>query len=220
MYLGKVSQWLRQTLGKGEQGLLGQVLIRAFQREPSSLTPDRLLEEGYEMKPEGKYCTTGKPRLSWQLRPPQGVNYTQTDRHFRKRFSVCHKNKHSLASPALEPSLCADVQPERASQEAEMGSVSAAAQRGNLTTRAEFPFPLTVSRWPLQCGPICTCAGHPAPVFLLSVATHFPPHSQALEYCKTQISLYCIFSPQNLQTVTFSSKMQFRGKNRLTCIDD
>lgn len=78
LYLGKVCQCLTHAPGKGEQGLPGQALIRAFQREPSLLSfiPDRLLEEGYEMKPEGKYCTSGRPWLSWQLRPPQGVNYT------------------------------------------------------------------------------------------------------------------------------------------------
>lgn len=121
--------------------MLGQVLIRAFKREPSlcSFTPDRLLEEGYEMKPEGKHCTTGKPRLSLQLRPPQGVNYTETDRHFRKPFSVCHKNKHSLTRLALDPSLCTDVRQERASQEAAMGKDPAAAQRGSLTTGAVSP---------------------------------------------------------------------------------
>lgn len=103
------------------------------------------------MKPEEKHCTTGKLQLSWQLRPPQGVNYTETDRHFRKHFSVCHKNKHSLAGLALDPSLCADVLQECASPEAAMGNVSAAAKRGNLTTE-DVPPPepnsLSHSRFP------------------------------------------------------------------------
>lgn len=81
LYLGRVCHCLKHALGKGEQGLVGQVLLRAFQRETSLLSfiPDRLLEKGYEMKPEGKYCTTGRPWLSWQLRPLQGVNYTQKE---------------------------------------------------------------------------------------------------------------------------------------------
>lgn len=184
-----------------------------------SFTPDRLLESGYEMKPEGKHCTTGKPRLSRQLRPPQGVNYTETDRHFRKPFSACHKNKHSLTSLALDRSRCADVQQERTSQEAAMGNASAAAQRANSAAapgmclhQNPIPFPLTVPRWALQCGHICTSAGHPAPMFLFPVACPpLPIHPQ----CKKPISLYCIFSPQNLADCYFFKQDTIQGKEQI-----
>lgn len=177
MYPGKVCQWLTQALGIGEQGLLGQVLIRAFEREPSlrSFTPDRLLEEGDEMKPEGKHCATGKPRLSRQLRPPQGVNYTETDRHFRKPFWACPKNKHSLTRLALMPAS-AWMRAGNAPPEPAPGRAPAAAPRGNsaalglrLLHQSPIPLPITVPRWALQCAHICTAAGHPAPVFVSPV---------------------------------------------------
>lgn len=140
LYLGKVCQCLTHVLGKGEQGLPGQALIRAFQREPSLLSfiQDGLLEEGYEMKPEGKYCTTGTPWLSRQLRTPQGVNYTQRQPGILENvFWACHKNEHSLASLAPDPQqpICSDPQ-ERTSQEAATVNVSSAAQRVDLAIGA------------------------------------------------------------------------------------
>lgn len=62
-------------------GVVRSSPIRAFQREPHLLSyrADRLLEGGYEMKLKGKYCTTGRLRLSWQLKPTQGVNYTEPE---------------------------------------------------------------------------------------------------------------------------------------------
>lgn len=81
LYLGRVCRCLKHALGKGEKGLPGQALLRVFQRETSLLSfiPDKLLEKGYETKPEGKYCTIGRPQLSWQLSPLQGVNYTERE---------------------------------------------------------------------------------------------------------------------------------------------
>jgi len=128
LYLRKVCQCFTHAQGKGEQGLPGQALIRAFQRKPSllSLIPDRPLEEGYETKLEGKCCTTGRPRLSQQLRPPQGVNYTQRQPGILENvFRVCHKKEHSLASLAPDPWQLISSD----SQEGAMANVSSAAQR-------------------------------------------------------------------------------------------
>lgn len=98
---------LTHALGKGEQRLPGRALIRAFQTEPSllSFTPDRPLGEGYEMEPERKYRTTGRPWLSRQLRPPQGVNYTQRQPGVSENvFWMCHKNEHSCPAWVWIPS--------------------------------------------------------------------------------------------------------------------
>lgn len=229
MYLGKVCQWLTHTVGQGEQGLLGQVLIRAFQREPSlrSFTPDRLLEEGYEMKPEGKHCTTGKPRLSRQLRPPQGVNYTETDRHFRKRFSVCHKNKHSLTSLALIPAcagMCSRKVPPRWQWWAifQQQLKRAIWPPGLCPHQSPIPFPthcsqVGITMWscPHFCRTPFSCISllHSLSSALLPI--HKPWSSVWHRFPSTASSALKI-----LKIVIFSSKIQFRGKNRLTCIDD
>lgn len=158
----------------------GQALIRAFQREPTLLSfiPDILLEEGYKMKPEGKYCTTGRPRLSRQLRPPQGVNYTQTARHFRKRFLSVPQERAQLGQPGSgppaayllwSPGTClprgSDGQRFISSSKGRFG------HQGCVPTRVQFPLPHTVPKRILQhSGPLPTSPGYPTQVFLSSVA--------------------------------------------------
>lgn len=117
--------------------------IRAFQREPRLLSfrADRLLEGGYEMKLKGNYCTTGRLWLSWQLKPTQGVNYTEPEPGILYNvFWDCHKNAHTSASPALnlQQRVCSDPR-ELNFQDIAMVNISLAAQKIHLAIEVVSP---------------------------------------------------------------------------------
>lgn len=142
LYVGKVCQCLTHALGKAEQGLPGRALIRAFQTEPSLLffRPDRPLGEGYEMEPEGKSCTTGRPRLSRQLRPPQEVNYSRRQPGVLEDvFWMRHRNEHSLPSRALDPQQITRPDPGKAPPERRRWSVVQQRLRGAMWPSGPCP---------------------------------------------------------------------------------
>lgn len=224
MYVGTGCQCLTRALGKGEQGLPGQALIRAFQREPSllSLIPDRLLVEGYEMKLEGKYCTTGRPWLSWQLRPPQGVNYTQRQPGILENaFWACPKK--AQRSPAAHLLRSLGTRLPRGSD----GQCSSAAQRADLAPGAVcLPEPdtlclHTIPSWVLQQrGPLPTSPGHLALVLLFPVACPPLPIHRPWGTIWHQLPSSAPSVLNVLQMVIFSNEIKFRGRNKLTRIDE
>lgn len=93
---------------------------------------------------------------------------------------------------------------------------------GCVSTRAQFPFPLTVPRWALQCGLVRNSTGHPAPVFLFSVACPplYSPFTSLQAVYDTDFPLLHLQPSKSCRLLFFSSTIQFRGKNILTCIDD